>query len=49
MQETGCNIKEWRVLLSNMKSRGFTYDRNKRVDGSPKGCFVGIRVKTDYN
>jgi len=49
MAETGCNIKEWRVLLSNMKSRGFTYDRNKRVSGSPKGCFIGIRLKYDYN
>lgn len=49
MQEAGCNIKEWRVLLSNMKSRGFTYDKNKRVDGSPKGCFLGIQIKTDNN
>ena len=49
MAETGCPVKEWRVLLSNMKSRGFTYDKNKRVSGSPKGCFIGVRVKTDNN
>jgi len=44
MWNAGCGTKDWRAILSNMKSRKYIYDRQLRCEGR-KGCFVGIRFK----
>jgi len=46
MWNAGCGTKNWRNILSNMKSRKYVYERQARCDGK-KGCFVGIRFKNN--